>query len=140
MNQGDENKNPSGAELLSPLDALARCPFCHAIPEPPYTNNVGETYARIRHQADCMLAIAAPRDQWLHSGVFEKWNTRPSAWQAIETAPQNYSWILGLTPNRRCVVVRWGGSHWEDDNQLFRDIRLWMPLPPAPEQKTEETK
>lgn len=52
-----------------------------------------------------------------------------SGWQPIATAPKDNPWILGLTPSRRCVVVRWGGGTWEDDNRFCRDPKFWMPLP-----------
>lgn len=52
-------------------------------------------------------------------------------WQPISTAPKDSSWILGLMPNRRQTVVRWGGGAWEDDNRLCRDPKYWQPLPPA---------
>lgn len=59
-------------------------------------------------------------------------------WQPIETAPQDSCWVLGLTQARRCVVVRWVGGAWEDDNRLCRDPKYWMPLPPSPPPQPKE--
>lgn len=54
------------------------------------------------------------------------------AWQSMETAPKDSSWILGAMATGRQAVVRWGGGTWEDDNRLCRDPTLWMPLPSLP--------
>lgn len=57
---------------------------------------------------------------------------RKEAWQPIETAPKDSSWILAVVRTGRQVVIRWGGGAWEDDNRLCRDPIYWMPLKEAP--------
>lgn len=36
---------------------LLPCPHCGQLPEPPYTNNVNETYARLTHLEGCRLGM-----------------------------------------------------------------------------------
>lgn len=57
---------------------LKPCPFCGAQPEPPYTNNVGTTYARLNHQKGCALGLGETYRQthWIPAPAFEGWNTR----------------------------------------------------------------
>lgn len=61
----------------------------------------------------------------LRAGRSEEW------YLVVESAPDDSRWVLGLTPSGRMVVVRNAGAHWEDDNQLVRDIRYWRELPPS---------
>ena len=55
---------------------LLPCPFCGVQPDPPYTNNVGETYARIEHRESCTFVFGHPREQWINGLAFKAWNTR----------------------------------------------------------------
>lgn len=59
-------------------ERLLPCPFCGSQPEPAYTNNVGETYARLTHSQGCCLGLGETFRQahWIPSAAFEAWNTR----------------------------------------------------------------
>ena len=59
---------------------LLPCPWCGGIPEPPYTNNVGETYAKLTHSEGCCLGMGRTYADahWMPSSAFEAWNTRAS--------------------------------------------------------------
>lgn len=57
---------------------LRECPFCGSTPELPYTNNVGETYARLKHSEGCCLGLGETyrQEHWIPGVAFTAWNTR----------------------------------------------------------------
>lgn len=77
---GEAGKDLAGvsAESESQPTILAACPFCGNTPEPPYTNNVQETWARLTHSEGCALGLGETFRQthWIPSTAFEAWNTR----------------------------------------------------------------
>lgn len=72
------------------------------------------------------------------------------AWQPIETAPKDGTWVLAYSPDAAggdyppVFIVQWrddddypdGGAWWLDHDAGFpvdADPSHWMPLPPKPE-------
>ena len=59
------------------VEGLVPCRYCGAQPEPPYSNNVGDTWAKITHTAECFIALhMRPKEQWINGLHFAAWNTR----------------------------------------------------------------
>ena len=157
MNQGDENQQPAGATSESPRPALLPCPFCSRAP----------VLKRVPFSREVLAQVPDPDSYWWvgceidanitgcgigHSNidkaeVIRKWNTRPSAWQAIETVPKDGTRVL-LSFEKIDVYIGFrfappsGSDRWlmDSGDEFYNQPTAWMPLPPAPEQKTEETK
>lgn len=89
---------------------LLPCPFCGAQYDAPYTNNVGDTWARIKHDAPCFLAFVHNREQWISGLAFTRWNTRtqPSSVTSAEedtTRALEFVIELHVADLKRCIAV-----------------------------------
>ena len=60
-----------------------------------------------------------------------------SEWQPIETAPKDESIILVYSTEDGWAVATWNDGNWWTDGGWSHYPTHWMPLPPAPEQRSD---
>lgn len=62
-----------------------------------------------------------------------------SAWQPIETAPKDGTYVLCGAPGSTATVYFWNGAAWDDGDFFSNETwpTHWMPLPSAPEPYVE---
>lgn len=139
---GDENQEP----------ALAACPLRHQVVNGVRITDYREDRQSARYLrfwiecGDCGLELEGPltHHQEQLPDFIRQWNARPSAWQAIDSAPKDGTWILTISKNgaNRWTVaspLRWKSGRWDsalgDKFVVYHQPLYWMPLPSPPEQK-----
>lgn len=58
-----------------------------------------------------------------------------NAWQPIETAPKDGTWILSASDEHGVCIVHYSYGDWYQDNESglpLDDLTHWMPLPLPP--------
>lgn len=103
-----------------------------------WVRSTKRTENQLRRMSGGEYEVMATQWEW------QAWQAAAPAWQPISTAPRDGTVVLARIPDQdvqqavmwsakeNCWVIQW--DHWKLDG--FDTPTHWMPLPPAPEEKT----